>query len=134
MKKYATLIKKGKLRAIGNINMKNPLNKLFGYEETYQFQFDGGFDVHNKIGEFAISRYFVGLVPHYYVDLGNHGIMGKGWKETLVRAIEPMMVGYIKYILLKDKIRAERYEMESRCKPCEPPVKLERVPNYEKYR
>ena len=105
MKKYATLIKKTKLRAIGDINMKNPLNKLFGYEETYQFQFDGGFDVHNKQAEFTICRYFVGITPHYYMDLGNHGISGKGYKETLIRAIEPMMVGYIKYILLKDLTR-----------------------------
>ena len=93
MKKYAKLVKRGKLRAIGDINMKNPLNKLFGYEEEYHFQFDGNFDVHNKQAKFIISRYFVGITPHYILDLGNHLISGNGWKETFINCIEPMMVG-----------------------------------------
>ena len=110
MKKYATLTKKSKLRKIADINMNNPMNKWFGYEEEYRFKFDGNFDVHNKEGYFIIYRYFVGLIPHYMIDLGNHMISGKGWKDTLIRAIEPMMVGYIKYILLKDLTRTKGFK------------------------
>lgn len=105
MTKNYKLIKMEKPTVRHSYNKNNILNRLFSYKKTYEFEFDGNFDVHNKKGYFVITRYFTGLKVAYFVDTGNRSFWSNNLQTAMMGALEHAMVGYIKYILLKDDVR-----------------------------
>lgn len=105
MTKNFKLVETKKLNTVYDINRKNILNKLFGYEKKYEFTFDGAFDMNDTQGSFIIKKYFRGINVHYRIDCGNRSFSSKGFKLAMMGAIEYLMVGHIKYTNLKYKVR-----------------------------